>query len=1124
MRCLTCNFDNPDSMKFCGECGAPLTRRCPACAFDNPPAFKFCGQCGARLATGVEPAPPAEPLPAPPAPPPTAERRQLTVMFCDLVDSTAMSERLDPEELREVIQAYQQTAAGFVSQYDGYIAQYLGDGILVYFGYPVAHEDDAQRAILTGLSLTGAIAQLNDRLRQSIKTPLQLQVRIGIHTGLVVVGEVGAGATREQLALGETTNIAARLQNLAQPDSVVISEATFRLVQGYFACREMGPSPLKGASRPVQVYRVLHRNQAHTRLDAAPAGLTPLVGREQEIALLQARWAQAREGNGQVVLLSGEAGLGKSRLVQVLKARIVDQPHTFLDCYCSPYHQNTALYPFIELLQRLLRFGSQDSAADKLEKLEKALARLDFSLPESVPLFAAMLSLPLPEQRYPPLNLSPQRQKQNTLRALLAILLKLAEGYPVLVVIEDLHWIDPSTLEMLHTLVEQVSNTRVLALFTYRLVFNPPWPLRSYVSQLPLARLSQPQVEQMAHLVAGKKSLPPPLLSQVIAKTDGVPIFVEELTKMVLEQAGAVDLSGPLPALNIPVTLQDLLMARLDRLGEARETAQLAAVLGREFSYDLLRAIAAVDEARLQADLARLVSAELLVQRGLLPQATFTFKHALIQDAAYNSLLKSKRQEFHLAIAQILVAQFPTVVHTQPELLAQHYTAAHRTAEAVVYWQRAGAHAVAGSAGVEAVRHFKRALELLASLPETPETMQQRLELQTALGAPLLMTKGYASAEVAENYNQARELCRHLDETPRLLPVLFGLWVYYLVRAEYATALDLSDQILRLAQQLQQPDLLVEAFQVEGITHFYLGHPLKARQHLEEAVRLYESNALDGQISPFSGADRGVACLSHLALTLWLLGYPDQALARSRQAIELAERLSHPYSLAFALFLSGWLHQYRREANLAHTQTTAAVALSREQGFALLEAVSTIMGGWALTALGQSHNGIGQIFEGLKLYSLTGGELGRLHFLALLAEAHAGVGQVEEGLAVLEGALKVMQQRDERFYEAELYRLKGELLSLAELDGREDLVDGAPETFFKKAIQVARQQQARSLELRAAVSLGKLWQRQGRIGEAHRLLHESYPTFAEGHSTADLLEAHHLLQGRLPATGKAGGS
>lgn len=1127
MRCLNCNFNNPDDMKFCGQCGAPLTLCCRACGFENPPTFKFCGQCGARLATSAGPVDSPESTAAPPAPLPElqlAERRQLTVMFCDLVESTALSERLDPEELREVIQTYQQTAGGFVSRFNGYIAQYLGDGILVYFGYPAADENDAQRAILAGLGITGAMGHLNERLRQSVQTPVRLQVRIGIHTGLVVVGEVGVGATREQLALGQTTNIAARLQALAQPDTVVISQDTYRLVQGYFACQEVDATALKGISRPLPVYRILNRSQAHTRLDAAmaaaPAGLTPLVGREQELSLLLARWRQASEGQGQVVLLNGEAGIGKSRLVQVLKERIVDQPHTFFDCYCSPYHQNTALYPFTELLQRLLRIRNQDSPDEKLGKLETALSRLRFSLPETVPLFAVLLSVPLPENRYPPLNLSPQRQKQKTLSALLAVLLKLTERHPVLVVIEDLHWIDPSTLEMLGTLVEQTSNARVLALFTYRPGFTPPWNLRSYITQLTLSRLTQAQVEKMIRQVAGNKSLLPSLLSQIIAKTDGVPIFVEELSKMVLEQTVLVspgdhyEPSGPLPALDIPTTLQDLLTARLDRLTGGQEVAQLGAVLGREFGYQLLRAIAPLTEATLQDRLAQLVDAELLYQRGLLPQATFTFKHALIQEAAYRSLLKSKRREFHQKIARILTEQFPEVVQTQPELLAHHYTAAQRYAEAVVYWQKAGQQAVAGSAGIEAIRHYKRALALLKELPESPRQAQQQLELQIGLGAPLLMTKGYAAPEVETNYAQALKLCHQLDETPRLLPVLFGLWVFYLVRAKYKTALDLSQQILRLAQPLQQPDVLVEAYQVQGITYFYLGRLVEARRHLEEAMRLYRAHERDGRLSPFTGADHGVACLSHLALTLWLLGYPDQALSRSQEAIELAEVLSHPYSIAFALFMASWLHQYRREAHLSHTQTAAAVALSQEQGFALLGAVSTIVGGWALTALGQDEKGIAQIFYGLKQYRTTGGELGQLHFLALLAEAHGTMGQIEEGLAVLEGALTVIPERDERFYEAELYRLKGSLLSQAEASGQTDLADDTPETYFKKAIDVAQQQQARSLELRAAVSLARLCRQQDRPVEAHRLLSKIYNSFSEGASTADLLEAHHLLSGR----------
>ena len=638
-------------------------------------------------------------VPPPPAAPQSAdaERRQLTVMFCDLVESTALATQLDPEDLREVVRAYQETAAAVIQRFDGHIAQYLGDGLLVYFGYPQAHEDDARRAVRTGLGIVETLGALNARLAQH--QGVQLAVRIGIHTGLVVVGEMGGGSRQEQLALGETPNVAARLQGLAAPDTVVMSPATFRLVRGYFTCQDLGAHPLKGLAAPLQAYRILGESAAQSRLDAAGAtGLTPLVGRDSEVALLLERWTQSQDGVGQVVLLRGEAGIGKSRLVEVLRERVRSAGATRIVFRCSPYHQHSALYPVIDHLQRFLQWQRDETPEAKFDALERVLRTYRLPLEDVLPLFAALLSVPVPE-RYPPLNLTPQRQRQKTHEALVAWLLEEAERQPVLAVWEDLHWADPSTLEVLSLLLDQVATARMLTLLTCRPEFRPPWATHVPVTQVTLNRLGRAQVEAMLPSLTGAKTLPPEVVEQVIAKTDGVPLFVEELVKMILEsglvreQAGRYVLTGPLPPLAIPSTLHDSLMARLDRLATARELVQLGAVLGREFAYDLLQAVASVDEKTLQQGLARLVEAELVYQRGLPPRSRYSFKHALIQDAAYQSLLKSTRQQYHQRIAQVLEAQFPDTALLQPELVAHHYTEAGLSAHAVRYWQQAGQRA-----------------------------------------------------------------------------------------------------------------------------------------------------------------------------------------------------------------------------------------------------------------------------------------------------------------------------------------------------------------------------------------------------------------------------------------------
>ncbi len=844
MRCASCGGENPEGAKFCIECAAPLTRRCASCGSENLPRAKFCAECGSPLT--AQPQPPVSsfrfqvsgsqpPIPStqPLTPRSEAERRQLTVMFCDLVGSTALSAQLDPEELREVVRAYQETCTEVICRYDGHIAQHLGDGLLVYFGYPHAHEDDAQRAVHTGLGIVGAFQKsvpsalagggLSRARQQAANAPLPygrgsaippLQVRIGIHTGLVVIGEIGSSEKREMLALGETPNIAARLQGLAAPDTVVLSAVTQRLVAGLFECQDLGPQPLKGLSTPLSVYRVVRESEAQSRFDAAVRkGLTPLVGREEELGLLRRRWEQAKTDEGQAVLLSGEPGIGKSRLVQTLKEQVSAEGATRIEFRCSAYHQNSAFYPIIEHLQRLLQLGQDDASQTKLAKLQQALSRYRFPQADTLPLLASLLSLPHPDG-VPAITLSPQKQKQKTQEALVAWIVEEAEQAAVYCAWEDLHWADPSTLEVLTLFLDQVPTARLLTLLTFHPDFTPPWRPRAHLTQLTLTRLGRPQVEAMVEQVTEGKALPADVLQQIISKTDGVPLFVEELTKMVLESGLLREEDGryvgargqwkgqaegaPIPPLAIPSTLQDSLMARLDRLATVREIVQLGATLGREFSYELLHAVSPLDEGSLQQGLRQLVEAELIYQRGLPPQARYLFKHALIQDAAYQSLLKSKRQQYHQQIAHVLEERFAETKETQPELLAHHYTEAGFTAQAIPYWQRAGQRALERSANIEAIAHLTKGLELLSTLPDTPERAQQELTLQIALGLSLMASRGWAAPEAEQAYARARELCRQVGETPQLFQVLAGLFAFYYVRGELKTARELGDQLLRL--------------------------------------------------------------------------------------------------------------------------------------------------------------------------------------------------------------------------------------------------------------------------------------------------------------------------------------
>jgi class 3 adenylate cyclase/predicted ATPase len=1050
----------------------------------------------------------ASPSVAPSAP--EAERRQLTVLFCDLADSTRLARQLDPEDLREVIRTYQATCVAVIQRFAGHVAQYLGDGLLVYFGYPQAHEDDAQRAVRTGLGILEAMGTPSTCLLRD--TSVHLVVRIGIHTGLVVVGEMGSGGRHEHLALGDTPNLAARLQDLAAPDTVVISAATAHLVQGYFTCQDHGAQELKGLDAPVHVYQVLGESAAQSRLDVAGViGLTPLVGREAEVTLLRERWAQSTDGLGQVVVLSGEAGIGKSRLVHVLTEQVVDEHTLRLTLRCSPYHTNSAFYPVIEHLQRVLHWHRDTPLEAKLTTLEQAIQMARLPLAEVVLLVAALLSLPVPE-RYPPLTLSPQRQKQKTQEALVAWLLAEAAQQPVLAIWEDLHWADPSTLELLGLLLDQVPTTRLLMVLTCRPEFRPPWTPHSYVTTLTLSRLTRQQIEEMVLRVTGGKPLPTEVVRQIVAKTDGIPLFVEELVKTILdanwvrEDAGRYVLTGPLPPLAIPTTLQDALMARLDRLATVKEVAQLGAVLGRKFAYEVLRAVAPLDEATLQHGLAQLVEAELLYQRGLLPQATYLFKHALIQDVAYQSLLKSTRQQYHQRIAQVLEAQFPDTVMSQPELLAHHYTEACLLAQAVLYWQQAGQRALQGSAYVEAVAHLTQGLAVLTPLPETPARRQQELDLQVALGTALRVTKGNAAPEVERAYGRARELCAQLSDTPQLFPVLRGLMQYYLNRGDLQTATPLGEQLLRLAQAQPDPALRLLAHYQLGNALSWRGEPAVARTHLTQALALYDPQA-HRALAVRYGTDLGVVSHSVLARALWPLGFPDQALQHSQAARTLAEEVAHPFSLTQALVYAAIVHQCRREALAVHAQAAAALTLAAAQGFAQRVAWSTVLHGWALATQGQGEAGLAEIRQGLAAELATGATLWQPYFLGLLAEASGAGGHPEEGLHALAEALAVMDDTGLRYYAAELYRLQGALLL------QQAVPDAAQaEACFHQALALARQQQARSWALRAAMSLARLWQSQGKRQEASDLLAPVYAWFTEGFDTADLQEAKALLE------------
>jgi predicted ATPase len=964
--------------------------------------------------------------------------------------------------------------------------------------------------VYAALHLLTAMDALNTRLEQEKR--LRLAVRIGIHTGPVVVGEMGGGDRHERLALGETPNIAARLEGLATPATVVISDITLRLVEGYFTYEALGAHTLKGVAKPMPVYRIVSESGARSRLEAAMVrGLTPLVGREQEAGLLLERWGKVQEGRGQVVVLSGEAGIGKSRLLQVLQEHVAGTPHIRLACYSAPYYHQSALYPLIDLLERELSAPPQNASQGKLEALEQLVGQYRLVPEEAVPLLANMLSIALPDGRYPSLQFSPQQQRQKTLEVLLSLVLAQAEQQPVLFLLEDLHWTDPSTLEWLDLLIEQCPTVSILTLLTCRPEFQAPWGARSYLTPLTLQRFTRAQIETMVQRITGGKTLSAEVMQHLAEKSDGVPLYVEEMTKAILESGvlcetnGHYALTGPLTSLTIPTTLQDSLMARLDRLGPAKGIAQLGATIGRLFSYALLQVVSPLDDTTLQVALARLVNAELVYQRSMPPYATYMFKHALIQDMAYQSLLKSTRQQVHQQIAQVLEGRFPALVATQPELVAQHYTAAGCAEPAVVYWQRAGQQASNRSAHVEAVSHFTTGIELLKTLPETPEHTQQCLTLHIALGAALQITKGYAAPEVEQAFTQARALCHQVGETPQLAPVLFGLWGFYTMRPQLHTARELGDTLLRLAQHAPDPALSVAAHYALGLTWLWLGALSAARRHLKEAIARYTPDQRRALVFR-TVREPGVTCRAQAAVPLWLLGYPDQALARLHDALALAHELAHPYSLAQARLMTASVAQLRRDVSAAHEHAEAAVALSTEQGFPFWAALGTSLRGWALTMQGQGEAGQAQVRQGFTAYRATGAALNVPYLYTMLAEVSAHLSHTADSLQALAEAQTLVEQHEERWWEAEVCRLRGVLLLR-----QTGTPQAEAETWLLRALDVARRQEARSLELRAAMSLARLWQQQGKRQAARDLLAPIYNWFTEGFDTADLQEAKALL-------------
>jgi class 3 adenylate cyclase/predicted ATPase len=1056
-------------------------------------------QAGASSGTAPHPTPGHTPRHAPSG----AERRQLTVMFCDLVGSTALSSQLDPEDLREVIGAYHNCVAKTVGGFDGFVAKYMGDGVLIYFGYPRAHENDAERAVMAALKLVGAVAALRPR------SIVELASRVGIATGLVVVGDlVGSGEAQERGVVGETPNLAARLQGLAEPGAVMISEATRRLVGDLFEYRDLGAVAIRGLPEAVRVWQAVRPSAVESRFEALRSGTTPLVARDEELDLLLRRWQQAKTGEGRVVLLSGEPGIGKSRLTAALVERIEGEPHTRLRYFCSPHHRDSALYPFIVRLERAAGFARDDGPQEKLDKFATLLGPTTDV--DHISLLVELLSLPGGE-RFLPLDLNPQRKKERTLSALVRQLEMLARQQPVLVIFEDLHWIDPTSRELLDLILAQIEHLPVLVVATFRPEFQPPWAGQPHVTVIGLNRLGRGDGAVMVERLAGKAALlPQEVIAEIVERTDGVPLFVEEMTKAVLE-AGAErgrELAASVPGamLGVPATLQASLMARLDRLGPAaKQVAQVGAAIGREFSYDLVAAIGELSEERLEEALQRLVDAGLVFQRGALPTAEYLFKHALVQDTAYGTLLRGPRQTLHGRIAAVLEQHFPDRAIREPEALARHFSEAQHPDRAQSYWLEAGRRAAERSANSEAIGHLTKALQALELLPESAQRDRQELTIRNTIGTPLIAVYGYASPEAGVAFHRARVLSGRVGDTRALFATLTGEWSFHFVRGDYRRIRELAEEALHASKSMNDEVLDLATYRYCGQKALHFGEFEAARDAFETIHRAYDP----GRHRPppvHYVHDSKLCALAYLPVVYWILGYPYQARTWQSAALDYAGGLAQAVLTTFVQIYGGaGLDDLLLDAPAVRNHADAIIDLADQHNLGYFRMGGQISKGWAMARQGEGPAGLELMRRGATERIGTGATWWQSRYLCMLAETCLQYHRTEEGLIAIAEATELMKHTEEHMWEAELARIEGELRRL----------QGAPaseaEGHFNRALTTARTQQAKSFELRAAMSLAGFWRDQGKRAEGRDLLAPVYGWFTEGFDTPDLVGAKALL-------------
>jgi predicted ATPase/class 3 adenylate cyclase len=1039
------------------------------------------------------------------------ERKQVTILRASLQGAAAWLAGRDPEEAQRLLDPCLERMLEAVHRYEGTVHHVSGDGLMALFGAPLAHEDHAARACYAALAMQKAVPQCADELRRA--HGVEIRPRAGLNSGEVVVRAIGNDLHMEYAAVGQTAYLAAQLEQLVPPGAVWLTGETLRSVEGCVRVKPLNPVRIAGFTAPVDVYEPIGAEPARTRLHAAAARvLTPFVGRQHEIEALRRALERAGTGHGQVVAVIGEPGVGKSRLFLEFTQAPQTRGWLILEAGAvSSYGQATPYLPIIDLLKAYFQVEGSDDGRGVQEKVADKLLALDEALRPTLPALLMLLDVPFEDPQWQ--KLDPPQRRQHTLEAVKRLLLRESQMQPVLVSVENLHWIDTETQAFLDSVIESLPSARMLLLLNYRPEYQHRWGNKTYYAQIRLDPLPQARAEELLELLLGHDASLQALKQRLIERTEGTPFYLEESvwtlaeTKALTGERGAYRLARALPGVQVPATVQAVLAARIDRLPpDDKRLLQAAAVIGRDVPLPLLQAIADGPEETLLRSLAHLQAAEFLYELQLFPEHVYTFRHALTQEVAYQSLLQRTRQHYHRQIARALVERFPDTVATRPELLAHHYTEADLSEQAVLAWQRAGQRASERSANVEAIGHLSKGLEVLKTLPETADRAQQELTLNTALGAALMITRGYAAPEVAQAYARARELCQQLGQTAQLFPVLHGLWRLYVNRAELHTARRLGEQLLTAATHGQDLVLLLQAHRALGPTLTFRGELALARTHLEEGIALYDRQHHRFHTALY-GQDPGVVCYTYVALALWLLGYPEQAWQRLDETLRLAQELAHPFSLAYALSHAAIIHLLRREARATYRRAEAVIALSRDQGFPFWLAWGKMLRGWAGACLGQCEEGTAELSEGLAAYQATGARVLRPTFLGLLAETRRLGGRAAEGLRVLAEARAVMDTTGEHWWASELHCLRGELLLLGAGGPRADA-----EACFHQALTVAHHQQVKALELRAAMSLARLWQQQGKRAEAHELLAPIYGWFTEGFDTADLQAAKALLE------------